>query len=45
MVAAAYAVAKGRLQPDELAAQIDKRARYISAPAPAEGLYLARVIY
>jgi tRNA pseudouridine38-40 synthase len=45
MVAAAYAVAKGRLQPDELAAQIDRRARYISAPAPAEGLYLARVIY
>lgn len=45
MLAAAFAVSRGELTPDQLREQLEMKNRHITHLAPPEGLYLARVLY
>jgi tRNA pseudouridine38-40 synthase len=45
MVESALQCAQGKITCDALQRQIDVKARYITKPAPPEGLYLARISY
>ena len=45
MVAALLELSNGTISASQLQEQIDARKRYVSKPAPASGLYLARIKY
>ncbi len=45
MIDASIKVANGELLARDLAQQLERKAKYTHTPAPAQGLYLARVLY